>query len=65
MKLQELIGNTPLVELENINPNKRVKILGKLEGDNTSLASRQPQLLQVLVRCAPQGNFHPVKLIVR
>src|SRR5687768_7688448 len=34
MKLHELIGNTPLVELENISPNKAVKILGKLEGDN-------------------------------
>src|SRR5688500_9933717 len=34
MKLHELIGNTPLVELGNISPNKRVKILGKLEGDN-------------------------------
>ena len=34
MKLHELIGNTPLVELENISPNRAVKILGKLEGDN-------------------------------
>lgn len=34
MKLHELIGNTPLVELVNISPNKAVKILGKLEGDN-------------------------------
>ena len=34
MKLHELIGNTPLVELENISPNKNVKIFGKLEGDN-------------------------------
>jgi S-sulfo-L-cysteine synthase (O-acetyl-L-serine-dependent) len=34
MKLHELIGNTPLVELDNINPNKAVRILGKLEGDN-------------------------------
>jgi len=34
MKLHELIGNTALVELENISPNKRVKIFGKLEGDN-------------------------------
>ena len=34
MRLQELIGNTPLVELENINPNKNVKVFGKLEGDN-------------------------------
>lgn len=34
MKLHELIGNTPLVELENISPNRQVRILGKLEGDN-------------------------------
>lgn len=34
MKLHELIGNTPLVELENISPKRSVKIFGKLEGDN-------------------------------
>lgn len=34
MKLHELIGNTALVELENITPNKAVKIFGKMEGDN-------------------------------
>lgn len=34
MKLHELIGNTPLVELENINPTKNVRLFGKLEGDN-------------------------------
>ncbi len=34
MKLHELIGNTPLIELVNLSPNKNVTILGKLEGDN-------------------------------
>ncbi|MCR9132556.1 MAG: cysteine synthase CysM [bacterium] len=34
MKLQDLIGNTPLVEIVHINPNKSVKIYGKLEGQN-------------------------------
>lgn len=34
MKLHELIGNTRLVELASISPNKNVRILGKLEGDN-------------------------------
>jgi cysteine synthase B len=34
MKLQELIGNTPLIEFENVNPNRRVRLFGKLEGDN-------------------------------
>ena len=34
MKLHQLIGNTPLVELENISPKPNVKLFGKLEGDN-------------------------------
>jgi S-sulfo-L-cysteine synthase (O-acetyl-L-serine-dependent) len=34
MKLIELIGNTRLVELDHIPVNKKVKIFGKLEGDN-------------------------------
>ncbi len=29
-----LIGNTPLVEIKNLNPNPNVKIYGKLEGNN-------------------------------
>lgn len=34
MKLSELIGNTPLVELQNIPVNPNVTLLGKLEGNN-------------------------------
>ncbi len=34
MNILEAIGNTPLVELTNINPNPRVKVLCKLEGCN-------------------------------
>lgn len=34
MKLIELIGNTPLVEIQNINSNPNVKVYGKLEGNN-------------------------------
>lgn len=34
MKLAELIGNTPLVELEHIPSQKDVTIYGKLEGNN-------------------------------
>lgn len=34
MKLIELIGNTPLLELQRIPVNKKVTIYGKLEGDN-------------------------------
>lgn len=34
MKLSELIGNTPLVELQHIPRKKSVTIFGKLEGNN-------------------------------
>lgn len=34
MTLSELIGNTPLLELQHIPVNKRVTIYGKLEGNN-------------------------------
>jgi S-sulfo-L-cysteine synthase (O-acetyl-L-serine-dependent) len=33
-KLIDFIGNTPLIELTNINPNPNVRLLAKLEGHN-------------------------------
>jgi cysteine synthase len=32
--ITDALGHTPLVELKNINPNKNVRILAKLEGQN-------------------------------
>ena len=34
MGIESLIGNTPLVEIKNLNPNKNVSIFCKLEGNN-------------------------------
>lgn len=34
MNLYQLIGNTPLLEVQHINPNPKVKLYGKLEGNN-------------------------------
>ncbi|MBW3544126.1 MAG: cysteine synthase CysM [Bacteroidetes bacterium] len=34
MNLVDLIGNTPLVQLQHLSPNKQVTIYGKLEGQN-------------------------------
>lgn len=34
MKIEQLIGNTPLVELKNINEHKSVQVFCKLEGQN-------------------------------
>ncbi|MFM1912280.1 MAG: hypothetical protein RIR51_118, partial [Bacteroidota bacterium] len=32
--LLDLVGNTSLAEIKNLNPNPNVKIFGKLEGNN-------------------------------
>ncbi|MHB8205722.1 MAG: pyridoxal-phosphate dependent enzyme, partial [Desulfomonilaceae bacterium] len=34
MSILNLIGNTPLVKIEDPNGGNRVRILGKLEGNN-------------------------------
>ena len=34
MSILELIGNTPLVKIPNPNGSDKVRILGKLEGNN-------------------------------
>lgn len=34
MNLVELVGNTPLVELKRVNPNPKVRLFGKVEGNN-------------------------------
>ena len=34
MSIENIIGNTPLVEIQQMNPNKNVKIYCKLEGQN-------------------------------
>ena len=34
MNLLSAIGSTPLVELNNLNGNSKVRIFGKLEGSN-------------------------------
>ena len=36
MSILSVIGNTPLVELKHLNGNPKVRILGKLEGNNPS-----------------------------
>lgn len=49
--LLDFIGNTPLVELNHINPNPNVKLLGKLEGQNPG-GSLKDRAACSLIKCA-------------
>lgn len=59
MKLQELIGNTPLVELEHISPKKSVRILGKLEGDNPGGSVKDRTAFGMIRGALDRGEIKP------
>ncbi len=53
----QAIGNTPLVPLERTSPNKKVKILAKLEGLNAgSSASIKDQMAKHVVEKAERSR---------
>lgn len=60
----ELVGNTPLVELNKINPNPRVKIYGKLEGNNPGGSVKDRAAYGMIKGALDRGEIKPgIKLI--
>lgn len=59
MKLVELIGNTPLVELQRIPVNKRVTIFGKLEGDNPGGSVKDRAAYGMIKGALDRGEISP------
>jgi cysteine synthase B len=57
MTLEELIGNTPLVELQHIPTNKHVKILGKLEGNNPGGSVKDRAALGMIKGALERGEI--------
>jgi cysteine synthase B len=62
--LLELVGNTPLVELKNINPNPQVKLYGKLEGNNPGGSVKDRAAYSMIKGALDRGEIKKgVKLI--
>jgi len=59
MKLSDLIGNTPLVELVKIPVNKHVKIYGKLEGDNPGGSVKDRAAYGMITGALERGDIKP------
>jgi S-sulfo-L-cysteine synthase (O-acetyl-L-serine-dependent) len=59
MKLSELIGNTPLVELQYIPVNKAVTIYGKLEGDNPGGSVKDRAAYGMIKGALDRGEIKP------
>ncbi len=62
--LDASIGNTPLVELAGINPNPRVRILAKLEGNNPGGSVKDRPALYMLTRAEEEGALGKGKTIL-
>lgn len=62
--LLDLVGNTPLVELKKINPNPKVKIFGKLEGNNPGGSVKDRAAFSMINGALKRGEIKPgMKLI--
>lgn len=55
----ELIGNTPLVELKKLNPNPKVKIFAKLEGNNPGGSVKDRASLNMIRSAIERGEIGP------
>jgi len=64
MNLLEAIGNTPLVELNNLNVNPRVRILCKLEGCNPGGSVKDRPALYMIKKAEESGKLTKDKTIL-
>ncbi|MFI3268105.1 MAG: cysteine synthase family protein [Rikenellaceae bacterium] len=60
----EAIGNTPMVQINRLNPNPNVNIFAKLEGFNPTGSIKDRIALQMLNKAEKQGLLTPGKIII-
>lgn len=56
--LIESIGNTPLIELSKLNPNKKVRLFGKLEGNNPGGSVKDRAALGLIKGALDSGKIN-------
>ena len=59
MGVLDAIGNTPLVELQRLNPNRGVKLYAKLEGANPGGSVKDRIALYMVLEAERQGILRP------
>ncbi len=64
MSVLKAIGNTPVIELVNLNGNSRVKILGKLEGNNPGGSVKDRPAYYMIKRAEETGELVKEKTII-
>src|SRR5581483_2630625 len=60
----DLVGNTPMVEIKKLNPNRNVTIYAKLEGNNPGGSVKDRPALNMIRSALERGDIKPgTKLI--
>lgn len=60
----ELIGHTPLVELQHLSPNSEVHIFAKLEGQNPTGSVKDRIALAMITRAEASGELTPGRTLI-
>ncbi len=60
----DLIGNTPLVEIKKLNPNPKVQIFGKLEGNNPGGSVKDRAALNMIKSALERGEINSTTKLV-
>ncbi|EDM28869.1 cysteine synthase B (O-acetylserine sulfhydrolase B) [Lentisphaera araneosa HTCC2155] len=64
MDFTDLIGKTPLLELKNLSPNKKVKVFAKLEGNNPGGSVKDRAAFYMISDAEMQGTLKPGMKII-
>ena len=60
----DTVGNTPMVEIQRLNPNPKVKVFAKLEGNNPGGSVKDRPALNMIQSAVERGDIQPgTKLI--
>ena len=60
----DLIGNTPIVDVSQLSPNPRVRILAKMEGQNPAGSVKDRIALSMITEAEADGTLRPGATII-
>jgi cysteine synthase B len=64
MSILSSIGNTPMVELKRVNPNPKVRLLAKMEGNNPAGSIKDRTALYMIMKAEEDGSLTKNKTIL-
>jgi len=60
----DLIGNTPLLDISQLSPNRRARILIKLEGQNPGGSIKDRAAKSMIEEAEKDGSLQPGQVII-